>query len=387
MNYPALELIWSPTGMGSVVNGHAWPIGGLHPLGEMGLTFGFEGDVRLRYPPPSEGREICRLERRAGAVWLRSLGTARRGRIGVNGRHHEEHELELRHRDLISMPLGPVFRLLEAPVGSARSPTLEAAIRAAPEDRELLKVYGDFLLDHGDPLGERLARDRSSADDALWLDVLATHYEAGRLEVEWEHGLAVKAVLRDALLVFKTLEQAATHLAGLPVMRFLRELTIDVTSDRLSVGDGLHALANVKLPETIRRVSLGDVPAHQRERVERLLDAAPGEVHVGFYTDATLEVLSSKRTGEGALKPGDVVRIEDMLSLGNPTVASLLNPDQLIGGSHILGREGSRYLLTVISDEAGYAKVNGWEVDRYPLRDGDLIEIPGDLTARFRLVR
>lgn len=388
MNFPALELVWTPTGSGSVVSGHGWPIGGVHPVGDRGLTFGIEGDVRLRHPPKSEGREICKIHPRGNRLVLWHL--LARHHCDVNGRQVDSVELELHHRDLVAMPEGPVFRVLESALAYARSPTLEAAVRAGPGDRELIKVYSDFLLDHGDALGERLARARSAAsvDDATWLDVFASHYEDGRLEVEWEHGLAVRAVLRDSLRVFKTLEQALAHLAGLPVMRFLRDLTVDVSSDGLSVTDGLHALAHVQLPETVQRVSLGDVPAHLRERVARLLDAAPGKVHVGFYSDAIIEVLASaRRPDEGGYARGQQVSIGQHLLLGETTTTSLLNENVILGGSHLLARDGPRYVLAQIDRDLEPAKVNGRTVNRMPLRDGDIIELVGELTGRFKLLR
>jgi len=388
LNFPALELVWNPTGTGSVVNGHGWPIGGLHPVGDRGLTFGMEGDVRLRYPPSSEGREICRIQPRNGRLVLWHL--LRSHHCGVNGRPVDAGELELNHRDLVSMPGGPVFRVLESPLSHVRSPTLEAAIRAAPGDRELVKVYSDFLLDHGDPLGERLARacSAASSDDATWLDVLATHYEGGRLDVEWEHGFAVRVVLRDSQMVFKTLQQALAHLAGLPVMRFLRDLTFDVSSDNRGIADGLHALANTRLPETVQRVSLGDVPFPQRERVERMLDAAPGKVHVGYFTEAVIEVLAcARRPDEGGYERGAHIAIGPALFLGETTTTSLLSENVVIGGSHLLARDGPRYVIAAIGERVELAKVNGRPVNHFPLRDGDVIELVGELTGRFKLLR
>ncbi len=384
MNFPALELVWSPTGSGSVVHGHGWPLGGLHSLDDRGLTFGIEGDVRLRYPPAREGLQLCKIQPRGGRLVLWHFLS--RHRCGVNGRLAEEAELELHHRDLVAMPGGPVFRVLFEPISTVRSPTLEAAIRAAPADRELMKVYSDFLLDHGDPLGERIARP--DTQEAIWLDVLAPHFEGGRLEIDWEHGLARRAVLREVLPFFKTLEDALAHLVRLPVMRFLRDLTLDVSSDALSVADGLHALANVQLPETVQQVSLGDVPAHQRERVDRLIDAAPGKVHVGFFNDAVIEVIAcALRPDDGGFRKGDVVPIGHQLMLGDTASRSVLNQNVILGGSHLIARDGPRYLLARIGDEPELAKVNGRFVDRFPLRDGDLLELVGELTGRFKLLR
>ncbi|MBL8957878.1 MAG: hypothetical protein JNK82_44295 [Myxococcaceae bacterium] len=387
MIFPALELVWSPTGAGSVVNGHSWPIGGTHELGPRGLTFGIEGDVRLRYPPPTEaGREICKVERRGDRLVLWQF--QKRFRCAVNGRDVHETELELHHRDLITMPKGPVLRVLEAPVAHVRSPTLEAAIRANPNDRELTKVYSDFLLDHGDPLGERLAKP-GAGDAATWLDVLAAHYEGSRLEIEWQHGLATRVVLRDALgKNFTTLEDVLEHLAGLPVMRFLRDLTLDVASAGLAVSDGLHALAAVALPPTVQRLSLGDVHEHHRERVTRQLDAAPGKVDVGFYRDAVIEVLAcARRPDEGGFVRGAKIEIGRHLYLGETETMSLLNENVVFGGSHLVSYEGGRYVIAAIGESVELPKVNGRPADRIPLRDGDLVEIVGELTGRFTLLR
>ncbi len=385
MHFPALQLIWSPTGAGAVVQGHSLPVGGVEPVPEMGLTFGFEGNVRLRYPPPHEAREICRIEKRAGGLRLLHYHPTKH-HCAVNGRAVEERELQLEHRDVVSFTKGPIFRVLEAQLVEARSPSLEAAIRAAPRDEELLRVYADFLLDQGDPLGERLARARSGADDddARWLGVLALLYEAGRLNVEWRHGLAVKAVLRNPLGVFASLEQALTHLVALPVMRFLRELTLDVSSDRLSIADGLQALSAVKLPDTVTLVSLGDVPVAQREAVELLLARSERKAHVGYFRDAVLSIL--KAENQDVLKAGDQVSVTSRrVELGRTEAVSQLFGTYVIG-SHVIGADGARFLVASLGD-APPPLVNGRPVDKYPLRDGDVLEIGTDLVARFTLVR
>src|SRR4051812_42163523 len=96
VNYPALQLVWSPTGMGSVVHGRSWPVGGVEPISG-GLAFGIEGDVRVRYP--IEPKTFCRIDQRDGRLRLwhfRDLF-----HCAVNGRACEDGERSLRHRDLI----------------------------------------------------------------------------------------------------------------------------------------------------------------------------------------------------------------------------------------------------------------------------------------------
>ncbi|MBK7865376.1 MAG: hypothetical protein IPJ65_43625 [Archangiaceae bacterium] len=385
MNYPALELVWTPTGLGSVVNRHAWPVGGLQELPPQGLSFGIEGDVRLRSPP--EPKEICKIDRRGGGVRLWHL--LKRYHCVVNGRLIDEQEVVLHHRDLVALPMGPVVRVLEEEMVRARSPSLEAAISAAPEDRELVHVYSDFLLDQGDPLGERLARSRgvsgAFADDAQWLDVLAGHYEAGALEVEWSYGLAVKAVLRSSLRAFSTLEQALAHLLALPVMRFLRDLTVDISSDKLSVAEALHALGRVQLPVTLARLGLGDLPEADRARTAALLAASRLPIDVSYYAEAQLVILSS--AAAAAPKVGETLQVGDRLELGRSGFMSGLNQNVLLGGSHLVVRDGPRFVLARIQVDADPAKVNGRVVDRFPLREGDVVELPGELSARFKLVR
>jgi uncharacterized protein (TIGR02996 family) len=383
MNFPALELVWTPTGLGSVVNGHAWPVGALQPWPEAGLSFGIEGDVRLRFP--SDVKEICRIDRRGGGVRLWHL--LKRDHCIVNGREVDEQELQLHHRDLVAFQRGPVLRVLEHEVVQVRSGSLEAAICAAPHDRELKRVYADFLLDRGDPLGERIARARSpdaaQIDDATWLDVLAGHYEVGALQIEWDHGLAATAVLRQVLAGFASFEQGLRHLAALPVMRFLRELTVDISSDKLSVAEALQALGRVELPATVSRVSFGDVPYSERPHAEALLDGLPRPVELGYYREAQLEVLSATRH-----KPGEHLQVGEHLELGRSGFMSMMSHNVLLGGSHLLARDGPRFVLARIITDSEHAKVNGRVVvDRFPLRDGDVIELPGELTAKFKLVR
>jgi hypothetical protein len=387
VGYPALELVWSPTGRGSVVKGHLWSQRELIALPPGGLTFGLLGDVRVQYHTKhaSEPVNAFKLEQRDGRLVLWRYASD--PYCSVNGRVRKDRELELRHRDVVALPPGPVFRVHERQLVSARSPSLEAAIRTSPDDRELFQVYRDFLLDQGDPLGERIARSRLGPldDDATWLDVLGIHYESGELQIEWTMGLATSAVLRETLAVFNDLEEGLQHLLELPVMRFLRELTLDVSSDRVNVAAGLEALSRVQLPATLRRVSLGDVPEADRRESELLLARFGKPVEVTFYNEAALEVLSS--VPDANHKAGDNLRVGEQIELGRTGYSSHLSHNVLLGGSYLIARDGPRYVLARIVNSAAPPKVNGRAVDRFPLRDGDVIELAGELTAPFNLLR
>lgn len=243
----------------------------------------------------------------------------------------------------------------------------------------------DFLLDHGDPLGERMGRAKAGdfANDAQWLDALAMHYETGRLQVGWRSGLAEKVTLREPTLGFHRVDLALEHLFSLPVMRFVRDVTLDVASDKVAVATALKAFDDVGVPKSVRRLSLGDQPESERERVTALLAGQARPVELGFFSEAQLEIVEA--APEVDQKVGQKVGVGEHLTLGRAELSPMMNV--LLGGSYLVRRDGPRFVLERVVSLAKLAKVNGKPVDRFPLRDGDVIELSEDLTARFRLVR
>jgi hypothetical protein len=162
MAYPALRLLWSP---GNVLAlRHQLHVGQELAVPKTGLTLGKEGDVQERNLRDVEYFLGHELEFRT------------RDNVMINGR--ATGRTTLRHRDLLELKGGVLFRVLQREDVEARSPTLEAAITGNPDDDEVVQVWRDFLLDHGDPLGERIAKARAGedADDGQWLDTFAKYY-------------------------------------------------------------------------------------------------------------------------------------------------------------------------------------------------------------------
>jgi hypothetical protein len=370
MSWPSLKLLWSPGHV--LAYGHAWRPGELLAIPRSGLDFGGTGEVRvegINTPHCSlDGRLMLRHPHAEGDYSM------------VNGR--PQHEGTLAHRDLLELPRGTLFRVLERDDIEARSPTLEAAMEANPDDDELVHVWSDFLLDQGDPLGERIAKARAgvAVEDAQWLDALAPHYEMGRLEVAWKNGLAQRVVLRDTESGFSSLKQALELLLSLRVMRYLRELVVDVSSDRITVKDGLTALGAVTLPGTVTRLSLGDIPEGYRAVAEVLLPTFGRPVDIGFFRGAQLEVLATTMDRHAV---GERIEVGDGVSLG-PLGMGDFGPMVI---SYRIRREGSRYRLTRQAEDAERPKIRGKPVDEFPLRDGDIIELGNNLTVRFTLVK
>jgi hypothetical protein len=352
-----------------LVHGHKWPVGETVPIPKSGLRFGGEGDVRAMgiLKPQCTLDVQLMLQHRAGEYSV------------INGnvpplQGEDAMPMKLKHRDLFELKGGTLLRVLEREDIEVRSPTLEGAMEAAPDDAELLHVWCDFLLDHGDPLGERIAKARAGQyldDDAQWLDALAAHYEMARLDVTWKNGLAERVVLRETEIGFTSLRSALEQLLSLRVMRFLRELVLDVSSDQLLVKDGLYALGQVTLPQTLRLLSLGDVPATFRETSESALARFTRPVAVGYYRGAQLEVVHSSLDEH---KVGDRIDVNE--SFHAPK-------------GYGVRRQGLRYRLESGFENEGdrRPKIHGKPVDGLPLRDGDIIELGPELTVRFTLVR
>ena len=167
-----------------------------------------------------------------------------------------------------------------------RNAELEAAILEAPESADAYLVYGDWLLEHGDPLGElvtvqaTLAKLEQRAGHAKEKRGLGKRERALRAEAEarlgplaaYEHTWSF-GFLESLILPRPTANEYESILAA-PAARFLRELDIEnlprVASlrgahptiaclTRLGVSPALGKLA--LLSEIDRRVDLGRIPS------------------------------------------------------------------------------------------------------------------------------
>jgi hypothetical protein len=138
---------------------------------------------------------------------------------------------------------------------------LEAAIRAAPDDRAGYAIAGDWLLQHGDLHGELIAlalRDEATDGDErryhLQRDVERALYTDAGLLASWRWGFAWRMRVLTA-----TPDQLRAVLAR-PAARFLRELAFEMETTDAHLGvlhdEATGALADLR--ELVVRESLYD---------------------------------------------------------------------------------------------------------------------------------
>jgi uncharacterized protein (TIGR02996 family) len=216
------------------------------------------------------------------------------------------------------------FRLVssgQAPKRTKPNPELEKAIVEDPSSPDGYLVYGDWLTEQGDPLGEYVAveaaRAKSPQDKALatksaelflankaaWLGDL----ELGEdIAVEWEFGFLKSARFGGDEYSELDAADAYEKLRKLPTSRFLRELEFWVFDDddgQPSYTPVLKALAKLGVPATLRKLafdvmgyqtswtSLGDL-SKIYELVPRLEEL---RIHVGSMKLGTFDLPNLRR--------------------------------------------------------------------------------------------
>ena len=135
---------------------------------------------------------------RDGAGWQVSDWGSTNG-TAVNGARVQTRRLA--DGDVISvLEVGLVFEERD----EVRNPGLEAAIAARPGSPEPVKVWADWLLEHGDPLGEHLARAlamRPGYGDAL--------FNLASLDLERGDFAAAATEYSEALPLFRAMDDRA----------------------------------------------------------------------------------------------------------------------------------------------------------------------------------
>jgi uncharacterized protein (TIGR02996 family) len=133
---------------------------------------------------------------------------------------------------------------------------LEAAIRAAPDDRAGYLVAADWLSSQGDPQGELVALSLAPPSDEVGarivrlqreLEPVDTSGEWNPVSIEWRWGFVVGVAI-SSLRAREEPELLRTILRA-PVARFLRKLVlVDLASDRLvsALVDEPAALASLR---------------------------------------------------------------------------------------------------------------------------------------------
>lgn len=317
----------------------------------------------------------------------------------VNG--HRTTRTRLEHGDVIDL-YGTLLVFLNEP--EHRDAEAEAAIDRTPDDRGALQVWADRLTEHGDPLGAQLL---TGVPSPSCLEGLSELVDAGRLELEWRHGLVVGARVRctsDA--TFQDVDLLG-RLLSLRVCRWLRTLTVDLCTWTMPAPSRLQSdaaaalrglLSGAELP-ALERLSLGylatPLPAsHFREALlERLparfprLVTPPAEV-LPVVRHAWLEVVA---VGEGVdfqpIGPQESGRIPLHTGVwvggATPTTLRAIAPGvrrEGIRQSFVVRQEAPQWCLVPM--EHGVL-LNGHPAMPTRLLEGDVIQEPRGTTFRF----
>ncbi|MEW5737517.1 MAG: FHA domain-containing protein [Myxococcota bacterium] len=246
------------------------------PSGAGSITVGRTPPAELLIPSATVSRRHCRFTRE-GERW-RLEDVASTGGTWLNGKRVTSQLLS--HGDAVW--LGETLLVfLDRP--ETKSPELEAAIAERPDDSARIRVWADWLLDHGDPFGEHLFGAEPSA---FVLEGLGPLVRDGRLELDWRHGLIRAARLRcinDA--TYSSVELLA-RLLSLRAARWMSELVVDLstwvmpsaTRLQLDVAAVLRGLVSGPELPALRRLSLGYVleALPRSQFVEALFDRLRG---------------------------------------------------------------------------------------------------------------
>lgn len=217
------------------------------------------------------------------------------------------------------------------PRKALKNPELEKAIVENPDSPDAYLVYGDWLSEQGDPLGEFVAlhaglakkKDKSlqkkaddllKANEASWLGDL-TKLDEGERQITWRYGFMEKVALGGDEYSEADGAEVYTALRKLPTARFIRDLEMRVFSDddgQPNYNPILKLMASSGLPPTLRRLAfdvmgyqvswtdLGDLSKlyPQLQNLE-ILDLHVGKMKFGVMNLPNLRRLTVKTGGFG----------------------------------------------------------------------------------------
>jgi uncharacterized protein (TIGR02996 family) len=152
---------------------------------------------------------------------------------------------------------------------------LEAGIVASPDDRDAYQVYGDWLAEQGDPLGELVAvhvalekkpRDRTliKREEALveehreaWLgEWLAYLQDEGEIALDWRWGFLQRVVIGRGVVEDHDGVEAFSEIATCKAAKFIRELQIGALIKADKYTKIISAIAKQGVPKTLRRFEI-----------------------------------------------------------------------------------------------------------------------------------
>lgn len=326
-------------------------------------------------------------------------------------------DAEVQQGDVVELPNGLAFRVwLTAPPDE--NVELERRLLEDLDDDERWLVWGDWLLEHGNPVGQRVLGEPTDAeDDARALGSLGSAWRDGWLDVDFHHGFPRRVVVRGPAPVLPLVETPTRLVARVvtePACRFLRHLEVDpasfgtglqATEETLRVVSLLATTSALAPLETVRvgPVGLAALPesvqatwSDVQARYPRL--TTPLERVLFSASQATLEVVRAPSGVSLRPAPGRSIGLSNL----HPNFIGQLDECAVFvtcEAEHEAARlalrveaEGHRWF---IEDIAGLThgrnalapalRVNGREQLHAHLRDGDVLEPMEGFTVRFRL--
>ncbi len=269
----------------------------------------------------------------------------------------------------------------------AVEPVLEKEVAARPDDPRAWLVWADWLQEHGDPLGERIAQIEGGpkGGDDHWLEGLWRDASHGWLNVEWRHGLLRKAVVRASPIEEAgAWELRVTRLLALSAARQLEEVMLDVPgflqeriTERRTRDEVIERIAKARWPASLKKRSLGSV---------HLIDGVESKELI-VASGAAVEVLAASGEHQFNHAVGDVVPIE------SGTLIRLFGRELFLGSMRTrddfgVGRAHSFTLMNhrwTVGGLHNALLVNGHRATQHLLLPGDEIEWPGVVTLRFQV--
>ncbi len=369
------------------------------------IVFGRSPKATLVVEDPRVSPRHCAVVFEAGFWRVRDLGSENGTRVNGTALVYPR---ALFRGDLIEFGTTQVRFDTEAP---ADDPTLIAAIAKAPDEPAPWLVYADWLLERGDPLGDRIMRTRRAerVDHLPWLGPLWDPFVSGEVEIEWQFGFIKRATVRPVVGHLPIdWKDAVSTLLGLRIGQLTRELVIDVP--QLKVGPASVGLEDVldaqryvarlpALPPSLTNLKLGYLvsqPSGPRVSAsEELALNAPSLRDTDVFTtgrSAGLRQLSiepgvkSFGVTDGFRPLTDVTR----LRRGNKTQLHFETPPGIpfiADGNpcHFAPHEG-RWRL-VAGRLRGEIRVNARVDSVYLLLPGDVIDIQAAGKYRFEVVQ
>ena len=226
-------------------------------------------------------RQHARLARGDDGRWSAEDRSSTNGTL-VNGKNART-AVPLVSGDLLDLGAG-VLRFLDGPPDALPvHPGLEAAIVAEPTAEAPWRVWADWLMEQGHPLGPWLeGPDRPPASTLPWLGPLARWQLHRRLRVRWHPWGLLTSLTLPCVSAEEAVHTAwaLRHLPLVPAARFLVHLDVEVLPHHLDARPPvtlfLEALQGATLPASLRTVTFTGVdPDAPPSRAQRALMRPP----------------------------------------------------------------------------------------------------------------